>query len=53
MEYFILQELEKCLCMGCIIKEPNYDRPYLIGLNVKKFKAGLFTLLNETTKSLG
>lgn len=52
-EYFILQELEGCLCIGYQIKESNYDRPYLIEANINKFKVGLFSLLSDTTKSLG
>lgn len=38
--------------MAYQIKESNFDRPYLIENNITKFKNGLFSLLNETTKSL-
>jgi hypothetical protein len=44
--------MEKFLGLVFIVKESNYDRPYLIDENVKAFKKGLSELLNATIAAL-
>eukprot|EP01015_Nassula_variabilis_P013532 TRINITY_DN2113_c0_g1_i1.p1 TRINITY_DN2113_c0_g1~~TRINITY_DN2113_c0_g1_i1.p1 ORF type:complete len:381 (+),score=56.64 TRINITY_DN2113_c0_g1_i1:70-1212(+) len=36
-----LKQIEKFLVLVCIIKSPNFDRPYLIDHNIEIFKEGL------------
>lgn len=40
--------MEKYLALVFIIKESNFDRPYLIDENVTVFRKGLNELLNQT-----
>ena len=47
-----LRVMEKYLALVFIIKEVNYDRPYLVDENVTIFRKGLTQLLNATTASL-
>lgn len=44
--------MEKYLALVFIIKEPNFDRPYLVEENVEVFRRGLADLLNATTSML-
>ena len=47
-EIVALRVMEKYLALVFIIKESNYDRPYLINENVTVFRKGLNELLNQT-----
>ena len=51
-EYFALRVMEKYLALVFIIKEANFDRPYLVEENVEVFRRGLGELLNATTSML-
>jgi hypothetical protein len=51
-EFFALRVMEKYLALVFIIKEVNFDRPYLIEGNVEVFRRGLTELLNTTTSLL-
>ena len=44
--------MEKYLALVFLIKENNYDRPYLVEENVNVFRKGLNELLNATISSL-
>lgn len=44
--------MEKYLALVFIIKESNFDRPYLVEENVEVFRRGLSELLNVTTSLL-
>eukprot|EP00828_Plagiopyla_frontata_P009258 TRINITY_DN14763_c0_g1_i4.p1 TRINITY_DN14763_c0_g1~~TRINITY_DN14763_c0_g1_i4.p1 ORF type:complete len:253 (-),score=51.44 TRINITY_DN14763_c0_g1_i4:53-811(-) len=43
----ILKEVEKYLALICIIKEADYDRPFLIDYNIEVFKEGLKQLFSQ------
>ena len=43
--------MEKYLALVFIIKEANFDRPYLVEENVEVFRRGLADLLNATTEA--
>jgi hypothetical protein len=51
-EIVALRVMEKYLALVFIIKESNYDRPYLIDENVTVFRKGLGELLNATMSAL-
>jgi len=51
-EIVALRVMEKYLALVFIIKEGNYDRPYLIEENVTVFRKGLNELLNATMSAL-
>lgn len=44
--------MEKYLALVFIVKEGNFDRPYLIEENVEVFRRGLGELLNATMSAL-
>lgn len=44
--------MEKYLALVFIVKEANFDRPYLIEENVEVFRRGLTELLNATMSAL-
>ena len=44
--------MEKFLALVFVIKESNYDRPYLVEENVMTFRKGLAELLNATMSAL-
>jgi len=44
--------MEKYLALVFVIKEGNYDRPYLIDENVTVFRKGLAEMLNATMSAL-
>jgi hypothetical protein len=45
----LLKCVDKFLAVVCIIKEPHYDRPYLIDYNIDVFKKGMAMLLQATS----
>lgn len=44
--------MEKYLALVFVIKEANFDRPYIIEENVQVFRRGLSDLLNATISAL-
>ena len=48
----LLKEVQQYLALICIIKECNYERPYLIDYNIDVFKKGLTRLFNYNSKSV-
>jgi Ras-related GTP-binding protein C/D len=40
-----LKEVEQYMVLICIIKEKNFDRPFLIDHNIEVFKEGLLKIL--------
>jgi hypothetical protein len=44
--------MEKYLALVFVIKEVNFDRPYIIEENVQVFRRGLADLLNATISAL-
>jgi len=51
-EIFMLKSMETYLALVFIVKESNYDRPYLIEQNLEVFKKSLAELLNITNSNL-
>jgi hypothetical protein len=51
-ELFLLKSMETYLALVVIVKESNYDRPYLVTQNLDVFKKSLVELLNVTNSSL-
>ena len=51
-ELFILKSMETYLALVIIVKESNYDRPYLVSQNLDVFKKSLVELLNVTNSTL-
>lgn len=48
----LLKCVDKFLAVVCIIKEPHYDRPYLIDYNIDVFKRGMSNMLQATSTSV-
>ena len=51
-QLFLLKSMESYLAMVVIVKQSNYDRPYLIDQNLDVFKKSLVELLNITNSTL-
>lgn len=51
-EYFGLRVMQKYLALVFVLKEANFDRPYIIQENVQVFRRGLSDLLNATITAL-
>ena len=47
-----LKEVEQFIVLICIIKEKNFDRPFLIDHNIDVFKEGLLRILKHYEKML-
>lgn len=37
----LLKEVDKCMALICVIKDENYDSPYIIDYNIDIFRKGM------------
>ena len=48
----LLKCVDKFLAVVCIIKEPHYDRPYLIDYNIDVFRGGMAKMLQAISNAV-